>query len=258
MKYLIAGLLMTSFCSSAYANIVTESVSYTQGEKTFTGYMAYDDSLKGPLPGVLVVHEWWGLNDYARKRTEQLAKMGYVAFAADMYGGGITTSDPQTASKWSAEIKETPLIRTRSQYALEQLKNHPRVDPKRIAAIGFCFGGTTVLELAWSGADLAGVVSFHGGLTSPKPEDMGHIKAKVLILHGAADPFNSHEAVTGIQDAMEKAKVDWQMIIYGGAEHGFTNPEADTYHIKGLAYSKTAAARSWKHMGLFFNEIFTQ
>jgi len=258
MKYFIAIILIGFFYASASAKTVSETVTYTQDGKTFKGFMAYDDAQKGTMPGILVVHEWWGLNDFTRKKTMELASLGYIAFAADMYGGGATTTDPKTAAKWSGEVKGSSLIRTRAEYALTLLKKNPRVDAGRVAAIGFCFGGTTVLELAWAGAELKGVVSFHGELTSPKPEDMDHIRAKVLILHGAADPFETREAVTRIQDAMEKARADWQMIIYGGAMHSFTNPEADSYHIKGVAYNKKAAARAWEHMELFFQEIFFQ
>jgi len=257
MKYIFGIIAMGCFCASAYAEPVLEKMTYNLDGKTFNGVIAYDKALKGPLPGVLVVHEWWGLNDFVKKKAVEMASIGYVAFAVDMYGGGVTTTDPKTAAKWSEEVKSASLIRSRARHALTLLKENPRVDTGRVRAIGFCFGGATVLELAWSGADLAGVVSFHGELTSPKPEDTD-IQAKVLVLHGAADPFATHEAVADFQDAMEKAKVDWQMIIYGGAMHSFTNPQADSYHIKGVGYNERAAARSWKHMELFYQEIFAQ
>ena len=254
MKYLLWIMAMGCFCASAHAEPVLEKMTYSLDGKTFNGVIAYDKALKGPLPGVLVVHEWWGLNDFVKKKAVEMASIGYVAFAVDMYGGGVTTTDPKTAAKWSEEVSAS-LIRSRARYALRLLKEDLRVDAGRVGAIGFCFGGTTVLELAWSGADLAGVVSFHGELTSPKPEDRD-IQAKVLVLQGAADPFATHEAVASFQDALEKAKVDWQMIIYGGAMHSFTNPEADSYHIKGVSYNEKAAFRSWRHMELFFREIF--
>lgn len=256
MKFLNMAMVSDCFSSSTTAKLVTRTVTYNQNGKSFDGFLAHDDSVTAKRPGVLVVHEWWGLNEYARKRTEELARMGYVAFAADMYGGGVTTSSPETAAEWAGEVKGSPLMRTRGLNALEQLRKNPHVDAGRIAAIGFCFGGTSVLELAWAGADLAGVVSFHGGLTSPKPEETDHIRAKVLVLHGAADPFETHKTVAGFQDALEKTKVDWRMVIYGKATHGFTNPEADSYHIEGLGYNKKAASLSWKQMGSFFNEIF--
>jgi dienelactone hydrolase len=258
MKFALLLIAITMFCSSAFANPISEEVPYTQEGKTFHGVLAYDNAQKGPRPGVLVVHEWWGLNEFVKQKAMEIASLGYVVFAADMYGDGATTDDPQVANKWSGEVKGVPLMRSRANYALELLKKNPRVDARRVGAIGFCFGGTTVLELAWSGADLAGVVSFHGGLTSPKPEDVETIKAKVLVLHGAEDPFEKPEVITDFQNTLGKAKVDWQMVIYGGAMHSFTNPNADSHHIKGVAYNEKAASRSWKHMELFFRELFGQ
>lgn len=258
MKYFNMAMVSSCFTSSTAANLVTQTVPYSQDGKTFNGYLAYDDSITAKRPGVLVVHEWWGLNEYARKRTEELARMGYVAFAADMYGDGITTSEPEAAAEWSGKVKGSPLMRARGLIALAQLRKNPLVDSGRMGAIGFCFGGTGVMELAWAGADLAGVVSFHGGLTSPNPEETSHIRAKILVLHGAADPFETHETIADFQDALEKAGVDWQMVIYGEGMHGFTNPEADSYHIEGLGYNKSAASRSWKQMESFFCEIFAR
>jgi dienelactone hydrolase len=255
MKGLWAVLMVLLFSVSGHAGVVSEPLEYSHGDTVLEGYLAYDDAVSGKRPGVLVVHEWWGLNDYAKKRTHQLAELGYVAFAVDMYGKGVVTDDPKEASKWSSRFKGKPLMRERVRAGLEVLKARDEVDPERIGAIGFCFGGTTVLELAYSGAEVAGVVSFHGGLTTPKVEDMEGIQAKILVLHGAADPFVSSEAVTAFQDSMHKAGVDWQMIYYGGAVHSFTNPEADKAGMEGVAYDADAARRSWKHMQVFFEEI---
>ena len=257
MKYLFGIIAVGCLCASAYAEPVLEKTTYSLDGKTFNGFIAHDKALKGPLPGMLVVHEWWGLNDFVKKKALEIASIGYVAFAVDMYGGGVTTRDPKTAAKWSEEVRSASLMRSRAGYALRLLKEDSRVDASLVGAIGFCFGGTTVLELAWSGADVNGVVSFHGELTSPKPEDKD-IRAKVLVLQGAADPFAPHKVVDNFQDNLEKAKIDWQMIIYGGAMHSFTNPEADSYHIKGVAYNEKAAFRSWRHMELFYQELFAQ
>ena len=250
---IILGLLLTT---AVDAKIVSQNVEYRQGDAVLEGYLAYDDGTEGKRPGVLVVHEWWGLNDYVRTRVEKLAELGYVAFALDMYGKGIWTTDPQKAGELAGHLRGKPIMRQRARTGLEILQKNNFVDPKRIAAIGYCFGGTTVLELAYSGADIAGVVSFHGGLTAPKPEDMHAIKAKILVLHGADDGFISSENIAAFQDGMRQAGVDWQMVYYGAAAHSFTNPAADKANAKGLAYNPTADKRSWNHMQLFFKEIF--
>jgi dienelactone hydrolase len=241
---------------AAQAKMVTETVEYQQDGAILEGFLAYDDAVSGKRPGVLLVHEWWGLNDFVKKRAQDLAAQGYVAFAADMYGKGVVTRDPQEAGKLAGQLRGKPLIRQRARAGLEVLAKHKLVDPRRLAAIGFCFGGTTVLELAYDGADLAGVVSFHGGLPALKPEDRKNIKAKILVLHGADDPHVSAAEVAAFQDGMRKSGADWQLIFYGGAVHSFTNPEAGTDKAKGVAYDPKAAARSWRHMQVFFEEIF--
>lgn len=238
--------------------IRTETVSYMQGDVELEGYLAYDDAVKVRRPAVLVVHEWWGLNDYAKKRAEQLAGMGYLAFAADIYGKGIMTKDPGKAALLAGKFKsgDRQLLRDRVNAGLQVLRDHPLADRKRLAAIGYCFGGTAVLELARSGASVAGVVSFHGGLDTPNPGDAKRIKAKVLVLHGADDPNVPVEQVMAFQEEMRKAQVDWQMISYGGAVHSFTNPDAGSDPSRGAAYNEKADRRSWAHMKIFFAEIF--
>jgi dienelactone hydrolase len=258
MKLILTFSLVFLLVGTAQAKLVTRAVEYKQNATVLKGYLAYDDAVKGKRPGVLVVHEFWGLNDFAKKRTEQLAQMGYVSFAADMYGQGRVTRDFEQASKWAGELRGTPLIRERAQAALKVLAGQELVDLQRLAAIGFCFGGTTVLELAYSGADLAGVVSFHGGLPLPRPEDAGRLKAKILVLHGADDPHVPRKDVDQFWEAMRQAGADWQMIIYGGAVHSFTNPEAGGDKSKGAAYDAKAAARSWRHLEVFFEEIFSR
>jgi dienelactone hydrolase len=256
MKAILAIFLILFFCTGVHGEVIEQSVEYRHGDAVLEGYLAYDDALAGKRPGVLVVHEWWGLNDYAKKRALQLAELGYVAFALDMYGKGVVTDDPKKAGELSGRIKGNPLMRERARAGLEILKEHDLVDRKRIAAIGYCFGGTTVLELAYSGVDIAGVVSFHGGLTTPKPEEIEKIKAALLVLHGAQDPFVPADSMAAFQETMGKSKIDWQMIFYGGAVHSFSNAGVDKFGIKGAAYDARADRRSWRHMRSFFEEIF--
>lgn len=252
------GLFVTlSFSSAGWAKVVGQTVEYRHQDTVMKGYLAYDDAVAGKRPGVLVVHEWWGLNDFARQQADKLAEMGYVALAADMYGGGKVTRDPEEARKLAGQLRDTPLLRARAGAGLAALAGHELVDSAKLAAIGFCFGGTTVLELAYSGADLRGVVSFHGGLTAPRPEDR-NLKAKILVLHGADDPLVKPEEIAAFQDGMRQAGTDWQMIYYGGAVHSFTNPAAGTDKSKGVAHDPKAAARSWQHMQLFLKELFSQ
>jgi len=257
MKKIVYTLLMLLVCLPTQAEIISKPVEYQHADTVLQGYLAYDDTQKGRRPGVLVVHEWWGLNDYVRSRVTKLAQLGYVAFALDMYGKDVWTTDPNKAKELSGHLRGTPLLRERAAAGLEILRKHQLVDPQRIAAIGYCFGGTTVLELAYSGADLAGVVSFHGGLTTPKPEDASRIKAKILVLHGAEDAFISADAIAAFQDAMRRANTDWQMIYFGGAVHSFTNPGADRVGMQGIAYDPKADRRSWEYMQVFIKEIFS-
>ena len=239
------------------AKVVTQTVAYRQDGTVMRGFLAYDDGGKGKRPGVLVVHEWWGLNDFARERAVKLAGLGYVALAADMYGGGATTRDREEAGKLAGGLLSNPdRLRARAQAAYKVLATDPRVDPKRLAAIGFCFGGTAVLELAYSGADLAGVVSFHGGLPRPQPGDLQGLKAKILVLHGADDPHVPAADLTAFEPAMRQAGADWQMVFFGGAVHGFTNPAAGDNRASGVAYDARAARRSWRYMQEFFREIW--
>jgi len=251
---LLAVLVMLS--PLAQGELVTKTVDYEHDGKAMKGYLAYDPAMAGSRPGVLVIHEWWGLNDYARRRTEELAEMGYVAFAADMYGGGVTTKDPDEAGRLAGQVKGTPLMAERARKGLAMLRDQAGVDPARVAAIGFCFGGTAVLELAYSGADVNGVAAFHAGLTRPEPDAHEDIAASILVLHGSEDPMNPPEKVMAFRRSLDEAGADWQMVTYGGAVHSFTNPEADEVGMDGVAYDAEAARRSWKHMQLFFDELF--
>ena len=257
MKYILMLLSLLTVTVNADAAVKTRVIDYKQGDTILEGYLAWDDSTTAKRPGVLVVHEWTGLGPYVKKRAKILAKLGYIAFAADIYGKGIRPNNPADAAKISGLYKgNRPLMRARVTAGFDLLKGQKLVDSQRIAAIGYCFGGTTVLELARSGADLKGVVSFHGGLSTPAPQDAKQIKAKVLVLHGADDPFVKADEVAAFQDEMSKGGVDWQFIMYGNAVHSFTNPDAGTDNSKGAAYNAKADARSWEAMKQFFTEIF--
>ena len=244
-------------CHGTAAAVQSRTIEYEDDGVALSGSLSVDDAVKGRRPGVLVVHEWWGLNDYAKKRAEQLAAMGYVAFALDMYGEGKVAEHPTEAGTWSGQItRNVKQWQQRALAGLKVLRSQPQVDPKRLAAIGYCFGGATVLQLAYSGTDIAGVVSFHGSLPPPDVQQASGIKARILICHGASDGFIPQQRIDKLRAALEGARSDWQMITYGGAVHSFTNPAADKRDIKGLAYNEKADRRSWGHMKMFFDEIF--
>lgn len=252
-------LLILALPALAHAAVETKAVEYRQGDTRLVGYLAYPKDAKGSLPGILVVHEWMGLNDYAKRRAEQLAELGYVALAADIYGDGKTAANRDEAGQWAGSYKkDRPLLRARTSAGLAALKAQPGVAAGKVAAIGYCFGGTAVLELARSGADVAGVVSFHGGLDTPAPQDAKNIRAKVLALHGADDPYVPADQVAAFEQEMRGGGVDWQLIAYGNAVHGFTNAANGTDNSKGAAYNAAADARSWLAMQQFFDELFTQ
>ncbi len=258
MRNFLVTLLTLSCVLAARAELHTKLVEYRDGDTTLEGYSAYDDSIiKGKRPAVLVVHQWMGLTDYEKSRADMLAKLGYNVFAADIYGKGVRPKDTKEAGTLAGKYKgDRELMRRRVNAGLQVLEQDPLTDTKKVAAIGYCFGGTTVIELARSGADIAGVVCFHGGLDSPKPEDGKNIKCKVLVLHGADDPYTSAKDMTAFQDEMRKAKVDWQLVLYGGAVHSFTEKDAGNDNSKGAAYNEEADRRSWEDMKQFFTEIF--
>ncbi|GAB4255495.1 MULTISPECIES: dienelactone hydrolase family protein [Deferrisoma] len=240
------------------AGLVTRSVEYRHGDAVLEGYLAYDDAVAGKRPGVLVVHEWWGLNEYTRMRTEQLARLGYVAFAADIYGKGKRAADPAEARHLAGLFrKDQALLRERALAGLRVLREHELVDPDRVAAVGYCFGGTTVLELARANAPVRGVVSFHGGLRMADPKATREVGPRVLVCHGADDPFIPEEDIRAFQEEMRRAGADWQMIFYGGAKHSFTNPWAKG-KLAGAQYHEPSAKRSWEHMKLFLAELFRE
>lgn len=245
------------FCAAAQAKIVERTVTYDYRGQKMHGFLAYDDAAAGRRPGVLVVQEWWGLNDYIRGRTRQMAELGYVAFAPDMYGEGKTTRDPKEAGALSGAIRGKPgELAARAQAGLEVLRNQPNVDARRLGALGFCFGGSAVLALAYSGADLRGVVTFHGGLMAPDEMERKRIKAPIVILHGDKDSFVKPETIAQVKAALDEAKVDWYMVTYANAVHAFTNPDADSFRIPGIGYDEKAATRSWDEMKRFFEVQF--
>jgi len=257
MKILAAIILALVIGTGAQAEMVTKTIEYKDGEVTLEGFLAYDAGISGKRPGVLVIHEWTGLNDYARSRAQQLAESGYVAFSLDMYGKGVRPSNPQEASEQATKYRsDRPLMRRRAKAGLDVLLKHEMTDSTHVAVIGYCFGGGVALELARSGAPLAGVVSFHGNLDTPNPADARNIKGKILVCHGGDDPHVPQEQVLAFQQEMRDAGVDWQMNIYGGAVHAFTNPAAGNDPSRGAAYNAKADHRSWQAMKDFFNEIF--
>lgn len=240
--------------------IITEEVRYSVGDTRLNGYVAYPRNATGKVPGILVVHEWWGHNDYVRKRAEMLAEMGYAAFALDMYGDGKVTGHPKEANAFMMEVvNNADAARARFEKALDLLKSNPVVDQEKIAAIGYCFGGAVVMSMARMGMDLDGVVSYHGSLQGLAPINDGEVDARFMVFNGAADPFVSEEAKQTFKTEMDAANLQYEFIDYPGALHGFTNPGADekgeAYDLP-LKYDAVADQDSWQKTQAFFQEIF--
>ncbi len=255
MRILVILGLLLAFVPSTHAAIQTQTVEYQDGETTLEGFLAYDDALQTRRPGVLIVHEWKGVNDHAKNSAKKLAELGYVALAVDMYGKGVRPQTNEEAAPVAGIYKnDRPLMRRRILAGWNYLKGLPTVDSEETAAIGYCFGGTTVLELARSGADIDAVVSFHGGLSTPTPEDAKKIKARVLVLHGGDDPFVKPEEVAAFKDEMKKGNVHYRFVTYKGAVHSFTNPQAGDDPSKGMAYNKEADEKSWVEMVDFLHQ----
>jgi dienelactone hydrolase len=256
MKNLIIVSFLLASSLMATAAIQTKTIEYQHGDTVLEGVIVYDDAVKTKRPGVLIVHQWMGVTDYEKQRAEMLAKLGYVAFCADIYGKGVRPATVPEAGAQAGKFKnDRALMRARANAGLEAFKKSELVDAQKIAAIGYCFGGTTVIELARSGAQLGGVVSFHGGLDSPKPEDGKNIKCKVLALHGADDPFVPANDLKAFEDEMKNSGADWQLIQYGGAVHSFTDWKADG-SMKGAKYDARADKRSWEDLQQFLAELF--
>jgi dienelactone hydrolase len=258
MNTLTLSALLAFLSIPAFSAVKTEVIEYKDGDTALEGFLAYDDSKSEPRPGILVIHDWTGLQDYAKERAKMLAELGYVAFAADVYGKGIRPTDPKECAVMSGKYKsDLPLLRRRVALGFEQLKKRPEVQPSKIAAIGYCFGGTSVLELARSGAQVKGVVSFHGALATTLPAKPGEVKTKILVCHGDADPFVKPAEVAAFKEEMSNAKADMKFIGYPGAVHSFTKKAAGNDPSKGQAYNETADKESWAEMKKFFKEIFS-
>jgi dienelactone hydrolase len=252
-RYLFIAIAL--FSMSAHAGLVKKDIEYKDGSEVLQGYLVYDDSISALRPGVVVIHDWMGLTAENKEKVEETAKLGYVAFGADVFGKNKRPANAEEASKiagtWKADRKK---LRTRINAALKVLQKQVFVDKKRLGATGYCFGGTTALELARSGAPVKAVASFHGGLDSLTPNDAKNIKAHVLVLHGADDPFVKAEDIKVFKEELRAAKVDWQMIEYGNAVHSFTIKGAGSDNSKGAAYNADADQRSWIALANFFKE----
>lgn len=254
MKAILILILTAQFVQAA---IKTEKIIYKQGSEELEGFLAYDDALPKGQPAVIIVHDWMGPSEYTEMRAKQLAEMGYVAFAADIYGKNLRPKSVEEASKAAGEFRggDRKLLRSRAKAAYDRVAQLPQVDKKRISATGYCFGGTTVLEMARSGLPLKGVISFHGGLSTPNAKDALKIKSKLLVLHGAIDPYVPAEEVAGFMKEMNDAKVDYQFISYSGAVHAFSQPSAGNDPKTGAAYNETADKRSFVAMREFLKEV---
>jgi len=255
--FLLTALGVVLAAAPARAVVQLEAVEYRQGDAVLEGTLAYDDATGSKRPAVLVVHEWKGPGQYTRERARQLAELGYIALAADIYGKGVRPATHEEAGQVSGIYRnDRALLRARVRAGLDVLVSHPLADPARVAAIGYCFGGTSVLELARSGADVKGVVSFHGGLGTSEPARPGQVKAKVLVLTGADDPHVKPEDVKALEEEMKAAGADCRVIAYPGAVHSFTVPEAGDDPSTGVAYNAEADRRSWDEMKAFFEGLF--
>ena len=257
-------LLLVSFCcltvSAAQAAVQGKEVSYQANGTTLKGYLAYDDAVKGKRPAVLVVHEWWGHNSYARKRADMLAGLGYTALAVDMYGDGKQANHPDEAGKFAAEVsKNMPLARARFEAGMQLLRKQKTVDAGQMAAIGYCFGGGVVLNMARIGEDLKGVASFHGSLATDNPAQPGKVKARIISFTGEDDAMINAATVAAFKQEMESAAANFKVVTYPGVKHSFTNPDADELGKKfglPLAYNAAADKDSWQQATVFLREVF--
>ena len=256
MKQLAIGIIALMLTTTARAEIKTQDIKYKAGEQTMKGFLAWDDAITEKRPGVIVVPEWWGLTDYPKNRAKQLAELGYVALAIDMYGDGKATDDPKQAGEWAGGVKSDKAIEVaRLEAAINQLKNHKSVDSEKIGAIGYCFGGTMVLELGRASAPIHAIVGFHAGLINQSPGDEANITGKVLECVGVNDPIVSASQRATFEDEMNAAGVDWQMLLHSGAGHSFTNRAMDGSR-PGFVYHEASDRRSWQAMINLFDEVF--
>lgn len=249
------GMLGLMMAASAYAEVQTKTIKYQDGATECVGFLAWDDAVEGKRPGVLVVHEWWGLNDYARNRAKELAKLGYIAFAADMYGEGKTVDHPKDAGEMAGKVRaNVDAWRKRAQAGLNVLTSQPQCDASKLAAIGYCFGGSTALQLAYTGADLDAVATFHAALPTPSEAEAKAIKPRILVCHGADDKFIPDEAIKAFKGALDKAGAKYEFIAYPGAVHSFTVKDAGRHGSPGMQYQEAADKDSWDRMVKLFAE----
>lgn len=260
MHKLLLFVILFAYVGSIQARIVDTEIKYEQGGTILTGYLAYDDGLEGKRPGILVVHEWWGHNDYARSRARQLASLGYIAFALDMYGDGKLAEHPKDAGRFAGQVKkDMKVAEARFDAAIKQLSSHKLTDANKIAAIGYCFGGGIVLEMARRGKPLKGVVSFHGSLGTGQLAKKGELKARLLVFNGADDSFVKEASISAFRQEMKAAGADLSFVSLAGAKHSFTNPESTAIGKKfgiPLEYNKKADRDSWQQMKVFLTDLF--
>ena len=234
--------------------VVTETVAYEHDGEALEGFLAYDENATGKRPGILVIHEWWGLADHPKQRAQKLAALGYVAFCCDMYGKGKLTDDPSQAGEWASRFygDKSGFGRARVRAGFDVLAKNARVDKDRLAAIGFCYGGSVALELAWSGAPVKAVVSFHGNPAPPEAGDVPNVKAAVLLCHGGADTLVPPATIAAFEEGLAGTDIVHKVITYEGAKHAFTNPGADAHGIDAIGYHKAADEASWADMRAWF------
>lgn len=254
LKFILSILAFAQFASAA---IKTETVTYKEGKTELEGFIAYDDTKTGPMPAVIIVHDWMGPSEYTEMRAKQLAELGYYAFAADIYGKSVRPKNAEEAGKLAGEYRnnDRKLLRARGKAAYDYVAKQKLVQKNKISAMGYCFGGSAVLEMGRAGLPLKGILTFHGGLTNPHPEDTKNIKAKLLIMHGAIDPFVPAEELATFKKELDDAKIDYQLIIYSGAVHAFTQKQAGNDTKAGAAYNENADKRSFQAMKDFLTEI---
>lgn len=256
-KNLLCLVTVLCFSHSVMAEVKTQSVDYMAEGVTMEGYLAYDDAISGPRPGIMIAHDWMGLSDFTKKKAEQLAKEGYVAFAVDIYGKDIRAQNNEEAEKLSALYKNNrPLFQAHMKSAYDKFLKMKQVNPKKIMVMGYCFGGMAALELARTGVPLVGTATFHGTLSNPTPANAKNIKGPVLVMHGADDPFVNKKEVEGFKKEMNNTQVKLTFVEYPGAVHAFTNPNAGNDNLKGAAYNEAADKKSWLDFEKFLKKIF--
>lgn len=262
MKAIITALVLFAVVPLAHADVVGEEITYRSGDTQMKGYIAWDNTVTDKRPGIIVVHEWWGHNDYARKRVNMLATLGYTALAVDMYGDGKTASHPDDAGKFAGAVrKNMDVAEARFSAAMETLASHETVNPGQISAIGYCFGGGIVLAMARRGADLDVVASFHGSVATDRPVEKGQVKARLAVFNGAADPMVTAAQIDAFRTEMDNASVDYLLVNYPNALHAFTNPDADVYADKfgiPLKYDAAADTDSWSRLNGLLREVYVK